>query len=76
MIQTTAPDAPDVVPDEPEPLLRVDDVARRLNLSPFTVREMARDGVLPSVRLSRKAIRVHRQDVEEFIRRSRVTGTE
>ncbi len=48
-------------------LLRVDEAAKRLGLSPFTVRKWMSDGKLPTVRLSKGAVRVREQDVEAII---------
>ncbi len=48
-------------------LLRVDEVAERLGLATITVRKWMWEGKLPTVRLSKGAVRVREQDVEAFI---------
>ncbi len=48
-------------------LLRVDEAAERLGLKPITVRKWMREGKLPTVRLSKGAVRVREQDVEAII---------
>lgn len=48
-------------------LLRVTEVAERLALSPFTVRNWIAAGRLPVVRLGR-AVRIRAEDVEALVR--------
>jgi excisionase family DNA binding protein len=49
-------------------LLRVEEVAERLGLKVPTVRLMISRGELPSVRPTKRAVRVREEDVEALIR--------
>jgi len=49
-------------------LLRIEEVASRLNLKPATVRKMIYQHDLPCVRPTKRAVRVREEDVEALIR--------
>jgi len=49
-------------------LLRIDQVATLLALRPSTVRKLLARGAIEAVRLSPRAVRVRRSDVERIIR--------
>lgn len=55
-------------PADPKRLLRLDEVADRLNVSITTVRRLVAADELPVVRVG-KAVRVRPADVEDYIRR-------
>ncbi len=48
--------------------LTADELALVLRLSPDTVRDLARRGKIPSIRISRKIIRYDRSAVDEALR--------
>lgn len=54
-------------PSEDEPLLTVDEVAERLNVSTKTVRRWIKTGELPAYRLGRQ-IRISEKDLRRFLR--------
>jgi|GEM_PF-6568485 excisionase family DNA binding protein len=56
-------------------LLKAAEVAEILGLHSRTPYDLARDGLLPVVRLSRRAVRFRREDVEQFIRDHLVTAS-
>lgn len=47
-------------PIDPDEWLSVSDVAAKLDMHPSTVRQWARDGVLPAVRIGRRQWRIRR----------------
>lgn len=49
-------------------LLRINEAADRLGLQPSTVRKLIRSGEIPSVRPTRRAVRVREEDIEALIR--------
>lgn len=49
-------------------LLRVDEVAERLGLMPSTIRKLIQLHQLPTVRPTKRAVRVREEDVEALIR--------
>ena len=49
-------------------LLRVDDVAERLGLQPSTIRKLIYLRQIPSVRPTKRAVRVREEDVEALCR--------
>lgn len=53
-------------------LLTPDDVARVLSVTRQTVYVLIRDGLLPVVRLSARAYRVRRSDLDDYISSRRV----
>jgi len=53
---------------EGQGLLRIDQAASLLALRPATVRKMLARGAIEAVRLSPRAVRVRRSDVERIIR--------
>ena len=61
MLQTVS------VTDKASGLLRVPDAAALLGLKPATVRAWLLQGKLPCIRLSARAIRFRRSDIEEII---------
>lgn len=52
---------------EPRPLLRMPAVAQRLGIALRTAYSLVEDGLLPSVRVSRRGVRVDPQDLEDFV---------
>lgn len=51
-----------------QPLLTVDEVAAIFQVSPYTVRSWAREGVIPSVKVAgMKGVRFRRDDVEKLL---------
>jgi excisionase family DNA binding protein len=52
-----------------DPLLKVADVAKLLNISPKYVQLMATSGELPCVRMGVRIFRFRRQDLEDFMER-------
>ena len=56
-------------------LLKVQAVAETLDVEPPTVREWIASGELPAFRLSRRCLRVARDDLAAFLRSRRVDGT-
>lgn len=49
-------------------LLRIEEVADRLALKPGTIRKLIRQGRLPAVRPTLRAVRCREEDVEALIR--------
>jgi excisionase family DNA binding protein len=58
--------------DNSTPLLKVEDVAKRLNISPSLVYQMMQRGELPSVRIGRKSVRMLESDLIDYILKSRM----
>jgi len=54
------------MPDET--LLRADQVARRLGVTPHHIRRLWREGKLPGVKLSQRNLRFRLPDVQEYQR--------
>ncbi len=61
---------------QPEKLLKPEDVAERLNVTAFTVREWLRNGKLKGIRLAGKVWRVRPSDLEEFLAAGEKSATE
>jgi excisionase family DNA binding protein len=62
------------VPTEPE-FLKVSEIARRLDVTPQSVREWIDKGLLPAVQLER-GYRIRRTDLEAWLNRGRDQGSE
>ena len=54
--------------------LRVSDAARYLSLSTQTVRKLIHAGELPASRVGDVEIRIHRDDLDSYLRTRRITG--
>ena len=67
LARLTSSDAPAPTPDE---LLTVPDVARVLKVSRPRAYELARQGMLPSVRIGQKQVRVRRRDLTEYLQKA------
>jgi excisionase family DNA binding protein len=61
-------------PDQQPDLVSVRDVADQLGVHPETIRRLIHDGRLDAVRVGR-ALRVHREAVNQFLARQRVKPT-
>jgi len=57
-----------------DPLLRVQDVARRLDIGRSMAYQLLRSGELPSVRIGSKIVRVQQSDLEAYILNSRTSN--
>lgn len=53
-------------------LLRIEEVASVLRISPSQAYRLAKSGILPSIRFG-KAVRVRPEDLEEFLSKNRFT---
>jgi excisionase family DNA binding protein len=58
-----------------EKLLTIKEVAEALTLSPFTIKRMLKNGVLPFVRINRNVIRIRGEDLERLVQ-LRLTRTD
>lgn len=57
-------------------LLKLSEVGTELRIAPRTVRRLVRDGQLPVVRLTRRSLRIRRQDLDRYLRARRVPGAD
>lgn len=55
--------------------IKTKDVCDQLNISPNTVKNMIRQGDLPTIRVG-KGYRFRQSDIEDYIRRQTVNATE
>jgi excisionase family DNA binding protein len=58
--------------DNSDPLLKVVDVARRLNISRSKAYQLVKSGEIPTVHIGSKLVRVREPDLQEYILRSRM----
>lgn len=56
---------------EHTPLINAREVARQLNITPWTVYDLARRGLLPSIRIAPRCVRFDPFDVAQFIEEHR-----
>ena len=54
--------------------LRVSDAARHLSISTQTLRKLIHAGELPASRVGDVEIRIHRDDLDSYLRTRRITG--
>ena len=57
--------------DKPDPLLNIQQVMKRLNLSRSMVYKLIHNGELKAIRLGQKALRVPLSELEDYIERRR-----
>lgn len=58
----------------PHTFLTVNQVAELLQLSPLTVRDWIRSGLLPHVKVGRRTYRIDRDDLERWLRTQKGGG--
>jgi putative molybdopterin biosynthesis protein len=56
-----------------EEFLTVEEIAKRLKVKPFTVRDWVRKGELPAYKVGR-SLRVKKEDFEQFLKDRRIGG--
>ena len=66
-VPAPAPAREAVVPPDPDRLLTLQEVARRLSVPVRYVRQLRQSGALPVVPLSPRRLRVRREDLERYI---------
>ena len=54
------------------PLWTVEEVATYLHFAPETVRSMARNGIIPSMKVGKRAWRFHAEQIQDWLKKNRV----
>lgn len=57
-------------------LITAEELAKRLSLSPGTIKRWGQEGVIPRLRLSGKVVRFDAEEVEEVLRRRAIKERE